>query len=393
MCDACVWQFVRTVASFNSLAPAVSLTMQRLGWKRCFVLSSTQNLYLMTSGVWSQHLASQNITVSLKTFGAGAFESAMLEEMQQANMRVVIVLADKPDTAKLALSAHQLGMTSASWAWLGVDNVAGAELLATATMTDRARRALHGWLFFMPKQAPPQQSAEFHRQVRAYGQKYFGLSPAQAAVDLYAAELFDAVYLFAHAATRVMEAGGDVSSGAQMMQVMRNISFVGIQQRTVALDANGDAIQPYSVMNYVEENAEMRSVEVGWYESGQLELKVADVRWPGNATTVPKDTAQELVLVLGALLPMDEHRRSRAGALPLAVERVNADPTLLPGCKLEWRWRDSGCSAAAALQGLGSLTSEGPIAAVIGPSCSTPLGCAQGALLWASLASCVHKTS
>lgn len=320
MCDACVWQFVRTVASFNSLAPAVSLTMQRLGWKRCFVLSSTQNLYLMTSGVWSQHLASQNITVSLKTFGAGAFESAMLEEMQQANMRVVIVLADKPDTAKLALSAHQLGMTSASWAWLGVDNVAGAELLATATMTDRARQALHGWLFFMPKQAPPQQSAEFHRQVRAYGQKHFGLSPAQAAVDLYAAELFDAVYLFAHAATRVMEAGGDVSSGAQMMQVMRNISFVGIQQRTVALDANGDAIQPYSVMNYVEENAEMRSVEVGWYESGQLKLKVADVRWPGNSSIVPIDVSNSCVAGMQLNLVNDQAQCSMCKTLTYGLQ-------------------------------------------------------------------------
>ena len=61
-----------------------------------------------------------------------------------------------------------------------------------------------------------------------------------------------------------------------------------------------------------------------------------------------------------------------AGALPLAVDRVNEDASLLPGRKLDFRWRDSGCSASAALQGLGSLQSGGdhPIDAVIGPGCS-----------------------
>jgi hypothetical protein len=54
------------------------------------------------------------------------------------------------------------------------------------------------------------------------------------------------------------------------------------------------------------------------------------------------------------------------GALPLAVERVNADPALLAGKKLQYVWRNSQCSASAALLELGSLTSEG-IHAILGP--------------------------
>ena len=61
-----------------------------------------------------------------------------------------------------------------------------------------------------------------------------------------------------------------------------------------------------------------------------------------------------------------------AGAAALAVERVNADLTLLPGRKLEYSWADSGCSAQQGLTAIGELLArQGRIDAVIGPGCST----------------------
>ena len=82
-------------------------------------------------------------------------------------------------------------------------------------------------------------------------------------------------------------------------------------------------------------------------------------------------------VVLGALLPLSGAWAGGpkiVGALPLAVERVNADPALLPGRTLEYVVRDSQCSAAAARQGFGELTSDGNhIDAVLGPGCSS--GC------------------
>ena len=58
-----------------------------------------------------------------------------------------------------------------------------------------------------------------------------------------------------------------------------------------------------------------------------------------------------------------------AGAAALAVERVNADETLLGGRQLEYSWADSGCSAKQGLKALGKLLggSKGTISAVIGP--------------------------
>ena len=56
-----------------------------------------------------------------------------------------------------------------------------------------------------------------------------------------------------------------------------------------------------------------------------------------------------------------------AGAAALAVERVNADETLLGGRQLEYSWADSGCSAKQGLKALGTLLGKGRISAVIGP--------------------------
>jgi ABC-type branched-subunit amino acid transport system substrate-binding protein len=61
-----------------------------------------------------------------------------------------------------------------------------------------------------------------------------------------------------------------------------------------------------------------------------------------------------------------------AGAAALAVERVNADKTLLPGRRLEYGWADSGCSAQKGLAAMGELLGgASKVDAVIGPACSS----------------------
>ena len=60
-----------------------------------------------------------------------------------------------------------------------------------------------------------------------------------------------------------------------------------------------------------------------------------------------------------------------AGAAALAVNRVNADKSLLPGRVLAFEWADSGCSEKQGLKAMGELLeSMHRIDAVIGPGCS-----------------------
>ena len=61
-----------------------------------------------------------------------------------------------------------------------------------------------------------------------------------------------------------------------------------------------------------------------------------------------------------------------AGAAALAVERVNAQKTLLLRRVLEYSWADSGCSAKQGLVAMGELQNGvSKIDAVVGPGCST----------------------
>ena len=61
-----------------------------------------------------------------------------------------------------------------------------------------------------------------------------------------------------------------------------------------------------------------------------------------------------------------------AGAAALAVERVNADKSLLPSRRLEYSWADSGCSPQQGLTAMGELLGGvSRVDAVIGPGCSS----------------------
>ena len=90
--------------------------------------------------------------------------------------------------------------------------------------------------------------------------------------------------------------------------------YAGILERNVQLDEDGDALEPYSVINYLQQaDGMMLGVEMGLYDLRQvdleglqspLNLRVEEIRWPGNMSGVPLDTAGLLAVVTSpATLP------------------------------------------------------------------------------------------
>ena len=86
---------------------------------------------------------------------------------------------------------------------------------------------------------------------------------------------------------------------------------------------------------------------------GLLESGNATAGPPGTATTrhfakcrshTPR-IAGAAVVRLGLLLPMSGWAAGllTVGAATLAIADINANPTLLPGVRLEFKWRDDGC--------------------------------------------------
>ncbi|XP_021700772.1 guanylate cyclase 32E isoform X2 [Aedes aegypti] len=67
-------------------------------------------------------------------------------------------------------------------------------------------------------------------------------------VPIYAAHLYDAVIIYARAATEVVQAGGNLHDGRQIMRHILNRSYHSIQGFDVYIDENGDAEGNFTVI-------------------------------------------------------------------------------------------------------------------------------------------------
>ena len=134
----------------------------------------------------------------------------------------------------------------------------------------------------------------FGKQVADYSKSSFNITLAANLVDRsYSVALFEAVWLYAHAATKVLAMGEDLrEAGVAVTEVMRNITIDGVGNSTVSLNEQGDRIHSYEVMNYIlEADGGMTAVPVGKF-SHVLQQYTASERltmWPGSTTAVPID--------------------------------------------------------------------------------------------------------
>ena len=121
----------------------------------------------------------------------------------------------------------------------------------------------------------------------------FGVNVSADMVILsYSTALFDAIMLYAHAATKVLLNGGQLYNGPAMAHAVRNTTIESVAKGIVALDKNGDRISSYEVMNYVvEADDQMNSVPVGTYDSSEQQYTAYEraVVWPGSTIEVPVD--------------------------------------------------------------------------------------------------------
>lgn len=68
------------------------------------------------------------------------------------------------------------------------------------------------------------------------------------AVPIAGAHLYDAVHVYARAATRVLADGGDVRNGRAIMRYVHNTTYRSVLGFDVRIDANGDAEGNYTVI-------------------------------------------------------------------------------------------------------------------------------------------------
>jgi hypothetical protein len=120
-------QFVRTVSTSKSLAPAVVALVQSFKWMRCLIVCHDGDTFGVTASWWSDSLAAAAVHVKiLRTDGIEARRSeidgfdpmSVMSTILESRQRVVIVLAPTDMVGSIALAADAKGMVSAGWAWI-----------------------------------------------------------------------------------------------------------------------------------------------------------------------------------------------------------------------------------------------------------------------------------
>ena len=257
--------------------------MRHYNWNMAVMLTSTYELWIETGHELTKLLQDAAITVFRPAaFKPGEFNVEMLRNIKIKGIRIVILL-DHQDVDAIAASTAMeekpaQGMSS-GWVWILTDEEA-------------AIPQLQGWLFFRPL-LPSDGMQVFAQQVSDYTASSFNNTLAPDSVDLtQSAALYDAVMLYAHAGTKVLAEGGDLHNGHVMAEAVRSTTFEGLGNRAVVLNSQGDRIQSYEVMSYVQgADAAMGTVPAGVYinEEHQYRAYERAVVWPGNTTAVPID--------------------------------------------------------------------------------------------------------
>ena len=271
-------QFSRTAAPETSKGPALLAFMQYNKWRKIAILSSTESLWFETR----QGLLKQLDAASIDVFKPAAFEpgnvkDAILSQIRQSGFRIVLVLSNHNNAETLALLARRESMAT-GWAWLVFEEKTPVPAMA-------------GWFSFRPFLASNMQA--FAKQVSDYSMSHFNISVLPDSVNLgYSVALYDAIMLYAYAATKVLSEGGSLQDGTAITEAVRSTAIEGVGGTTVVLNSDGDRIESYEVMNYVLETGNVpSSAAVGMFNNTLKQYKVYEraVVWPGNSTLVPID--------------------------------------------------------------------------------------------------------
>ena len=263
----CTVQFVRAISPSTSYAPAAVALAKNYGWKRVCTLAFKSPDYTATTVAWTNlfvdnFVNTRNLYLDEQGFRRAGSLSATLSKIDADRLRVVIVFAP-PDYVKLAaLRADAMGFVRSGWAWVS-DGVIGKidfkgntpdvrarrrvvfprvpalsqtclrpEQLAStrlcharfrmsgaigccdASQAIATRRAFNGWLYLAPLDPETPGVRRFKTDVRKLTQPEFGFTLAEGEpIDAAAAKLYDGIFLWAKALSRVFSSNGALLPG------------------------------------------------------------------------------------------------------------------------------------------------------------------------------------
>ena len=276
--------FSRTVASEVEKIPAVLGLMRLYTWTKLVILTSTEPVWRQSGQLMADQFKAAGIDVRTPLpFDPGNFNAhstKALDEIKTSGFRVIMLMAYDQDVYDVASAASLQLMTSVGWAWLLCQELIHKDNWGTEDM--------RGFLFL--RTLPPSESMQkFKRQVSDYSKSSFNITLDENLVDLaYSMALYDSIMLYAHAATKVLSKGGDLTVGNVVVNAVWSTRIEGVGNREIVLNERGDRIESYEIVNF---DWGMKKIPVGKYISTEKEYTAygPKVVWPGDTTKVPRD--------------------------------------------------------------------------------------------------------
>ncbi|XP_078384806.1 uncharacterized protein LOC144667275 isoform X2 [Oculina patagonica] len=320
----------RTCASDVYQGKALAKLVQRYKW--------TQVSTITTLDLYSEELA-RKFAVEVRQIGVDIateqrFEAHTkasikehLKEIKEAGSAVNLVSAATDDSEKVFQEAIEQGMTGKGWTWIGTDGATTSNFVESPNL----QLAMQGMVGTRPKNG---EGALYQKLLKTWKEKdaalYPGLihSPRMLQASAYVAQVYDAVLAYAHALTRLHEAGTinkyssrpDVQK--ELMTELRKMkdASTGFDSSTGGkqfFDSSQDAPAIYDVVNLNGDSW----IKVGSYDPSPdqgLSIKKKIV-WPGGSLNTPLDHHQPSVQESTSTEPSETESVSRDGIIALGV--------------------------------------------------------------------------
>lgn len=288
--------FARLSLSVLKYVPAIISTCKEFGWDRVGIMVRNIDWYVNVAVKMQNNLENNPVykidQVFMEKFynqGKSDKDTVMyLEEQLQRikeKIRVIVIVGYADDISLVLKHASKIGMGNGHFAFMTQEFIQ-----ADLDKEDRElMSSIQGVLDFEPlliKTDPGYQSFS-HRVREVVKENEYPKTGKDA--NLVAAQMYDAVYLYAKSVEKAIAEGVSLEDGSTLVKLMSGISWTG-KSGAIDIDEVGDRQGNIQVMNIQE--GEFIQVGTWWMNTQAITFnKDADnesyIIWPGEPTSPP----------------------------------------------------------------------------------------------------------
>ncbi|MCE7735885.1 MAG: ABC transporter substrate-binding protein [Candidatus Heimdallarchaeota archaeon] len=275
--------FLRVVPPDSIQSVAIGNIVNKMGWDTVTTLSTNDDYGQSGIDVFKTTAADFGIEVlSPQEFSAGATNvKVQLQSIVDSKAKIIVANMIMADAVTVFSQAASVGITRESgYIWVGTDGITQEQVFEGSLEVETAMTGMIGTRPI--RGVGTIYEAFLDTWENADPNEYAGSGDREP--NSYSTFAYDAVYAFAYAAQKMINAGTDPEDGELLLSELQGLSFDGATG-TVSFDENGDRLGVYDIVNLVDGVF----VVVGtWDVMNGMDL-TGTIIWPDGSTDTPAD--------------------------------------------------------------------------------------------------------